>query len=75
MHRFQHGTADGEGSGLVQNDCVQVAQTLQGLSAFEEDSKLRAAAHGHGERRGHGQSHGAGAGDHKHGDSVGQCQR
>ena len=72
MHRFQHRTAHGEGSGLVQNDGVKVAQALKSFSSLEEDSKLRAAAHRNGERGRHGQPHGAGAGYDQHSHRVGQ---
>ena len=74
MNPGQHRPSYGQRAGLVQDDHVQVGQPLQRFAALEEDPQLRAAAHGDGERRGHGQTHGAGAGDHQHGDGVGQRQ-
>ena len=75
VNASQHGAAHGEGSGLVEDDCVQVRQPFQRFSTLEEHTELRAATHGHRERRGNGQSHGAGAGNHQHGYRVGQGQR
>ncbi len=74
MNGSQHRPAHGERSGLVQHNGVQMGQAFQRLAAFEQNAKLRAAAHGNGKRGGHGQSHGAGAGDHQYGDGVGQGQ-
>ena len=74
MDRGQHRPAHGERAGLVEDDHVEMGQSLQSFAAFEEDAELRAAAHGHGERGGHGQPHGAGTGDDQHGDGVGQSQ-
>ena len=74
VNRFQHRPADGERAGFVQNDDVKMREPLQRFAAFEEHAKLRAAAHGHGERGGHGQAHGARAGDDEHGDRIGQGQ-
>ncbi len=71
---FEHRPSHGQRSGLVEHDSVEMREPLQRFSAFEEHAKLRAAAHRHGERGRNGQPHGAGAGDHQHGDSVGQRQ-
>ena len=75
VNAIQHRSAHGEGSGLVENDCIQMGQAFQSFSAFEENPELRAAAHCNCERGGYGQTHGAGAGDHQHGNGVCQCQR
>ena len=52
MNGGQHGPADGERAGLVENDHVEMREALQCFAAFEQHAELRAAAHGNGERGG-----------------------
>ncbi len=64
--------AYGEGAGFVEDDDVEMGETLERFAAFEEDAELRAAANGYGERGRNGQAHGAGASDDEHGDGIGE---
>ena len=77
MNCGEHGAANGEGAGFVENDDVEMRKTLERFAALEEDAELRAAAYGNGKRGGHGEAHGAGAGDDEHGNGVceGQLER
>ena len=60
MHCFQHRASHRQCAGLIQDDGIQVRQTLQGLSALEQHAQLRTAPHGNRKCSRNREAHGAG---------------
>ena len=73
--RLQNRASDGQGSGLVEHDGIEIGEALQGLSAFEEHANLSATTDCHSKRGGNGKTHRAGARDNENRDRAGESQR
>ena len=62
----------GERAGLVDDQRVDLFQSLEGFGVLDQHAGLGAAAGADHDRHGRGQAQGAGAGDDQHGDGVDQ---